>query len=230
MTEQQQSTLTGSMPACKTRLRRARSIRGITNERQIGLAFDNTPTDDGASAIRTQIGQEVRQPGSTQPRRANSAPTGQSTEPACTKPVTGQHIAGTRDRMPDRKTPNHDSSMGARRPVSGKIEDARAPGRLAPIRSGVVAVRPVESEPPPEPHSLAATSRPEHRTLLLRMAEVSRATGLSKSSIYRLECAGRFPQRIQLSKNSVGWREAEVTAWVQSRPTGRSLRTGAHPK
>ena len=226
MTEQQQSTLTGSLPACKTRLRRARSIRGITNERQIGLAFDNTSTDDGTSAIRTQVGQEARQPGGTQPGRANSAPAGQSAAAACRKPDTGQNIAGTRDRMPDRATPNHDSSMGARRSVPGKTEDARASGRLAPIRNRAVAVGPVESEPTPEPPRLAASSRPERGTLLMRMAEVSHATGLSKSSIYRLECAGRFPERIQLSKNSVGWREAEVTAWVQSRPTRRALRNG----
>lgn len=53
---------------------------------------------------------------------------------------------------------------------------------------------------------------------ILRMAEVVELTGLSRVTLWRLERDGRFPTRLQLSKNAVGWRDDEVMDWVQSRP------------
>lgn len=44
--------------------------------------------------------------------------------------------------------------------------------------------------------------------------------GLSRSTVWRLERAGKFPQRIRLSANSVGWPENEVLDWLASRPRG----------
>jgi prophage regulatory protein len=58
----------------------------------------------------------------------------------------------------------------------------------------------------------------------MRAPDVTRITGLSRTSIYRMECAGRFPQRVQLSSNSVAWRKADVVEWINSRPNGRPLR------
>ncbi|MFZ4580085.1 MAG: helix-turn-helix transcriptional regulator [Myxococcota bacterium] len=52
---------------------------------------------------------------------------------------------------------------------------------------------------------------------ILRRRDVCQVTGLSYSSIWRLELAGRFPSRIRLSPNSVGWRATEVDAWVRDR-------------
>ncbi|WP_428567043.1 MAG: helix-turn-helix transcriptional regulator [Solidesulfovibrio sp. DCME] len=46
---------------------------------------------------------------------------------------------------------------------------------------------------------------------------VTEVTGLSPSTYRRLEMAGQFPKRIKLSKSAVGWIEAEVLAWVESR-------------
>jgi prophage regulatory protein len=60
----------------------------------------------------------------------------------------------------------------------------------------------------------------------LRIRQVIQATGLSRMTIYRLELAGKFPKRRQLSENSVAWLESEISEWIDSRPVAR-LRTAA---
>jgi prophage regulatory protein len=53
--------------------------------------------------------------------------------------------------------------------------------------------------------------------------------GYSDTQIWRLERAGQFPQRVQLTEGgAVGWYEDEINAWVDSRirapgkrPSGR---------
>lgn len=52
---------------------------------------------------------------------------------------------------------------------------------------------------------------------LLRLRDVVARTGLSKTTIYRLEAEGRFPRRRQLSERLVAWPETDVTAWLSSR-------------
>jgi len=47
---------------------------------------------------------------------------------------------------------------------------------------------------------------------------VSEKTGLSKTTIWRLERKGAFPRRIQLSPGRVGWDSDSVETWVKSRP------------
>tara|TARA_R110002049_G_scaffold309186_1_gene518212 strand:+ start:27150 stop:27290 length:141 start_codon:yes stop_codon:yes gene_type:complete len=42
-------------------------------------------------------------------------------------------------------------------------------------------------------------------------------TGLSRTTIWRLEQTGDFPKRVQLSPNAVGWRESEINHWQSSR-------------
>ena len=53
---------------------------------------------------------------------------------------------------------------------------------------------------------------------ILRGAEVDRLIGLSKSSRYELEKAGKFPRRRRLSDRASGYLESEIDAWIQSRP------------
>jgi prophage regulatory protein len=53
---------------------------------------------------------------------------------------------------------------------------------------------------------------------IYRMSKVIRLTGLSRSSIYRLEALGHFPRRVKLSASASGWRNDEVQAWIASRP------------
>ena len=43
----------------------------------------------------------------------------------------------------------------------------------------------------------------------------------SPQHIARLEKAGKFPKRVQLGPNRVGWVESEVLDWLQTRLEGR---------
>ena len=54
---------------------------------------------------------------------------------------------------------------------------------------------------------------------MLRRKEVREVTGLSDTTIWRLEKAGKFPRRIQLTENTVGWDEHGVRGWRESRKT-----------
>jgi prophage regulatory protein len=52
---------------------------------------------------------------------------------------------------------------------------------------------------------------------IIRRRELLNLIGLSCSTQWRLEKAGQFPARVKLGKGSVGWRLAEVEAWVMNR-------------
>ena len=52
---------------------------------------------------------------------------------------------------------------------------------------------------------------------VLRFRAVRDRTGLSRSTIWRLERRGVFPQHRRISINAVGWIEDEVEAWIRSR-------------
>ncbi|MDD4357544.1 MAG: AlpA family phage regulatory protein [Smithellaceae bacterium] len=56
---------------------------------------------------------------------------------------------------------------------------------------------------------------------IIRKPELMSKIGLSDATIYRMEKAGRFPKRMQLGGNSVGWVESEVVEWVESRKAQR---------
>src|SRR5262245_24267789 len=58
---------------------------------------------------------------------------------------------------------------------------------------------------------------------ILRTVDVTRLTGLSRTTLWRMERQGKFPARIRLSLNSVGWRDEEVRHWVETRPRGMTL-------
>ncbi|WP_084201459.1 helix-turn-helix transcriptional regulator [Geobacter pickeringii] len=52
---------------------------------------------------------------------------------------------------------------------------------------------------------------------ILRNPDLDVITGLSRTTRWRLENAGDFPKRRQISKGAVGWIESEVTAWLLSK-------------
>lgn len=56
---------------------------------------------------------------------------------------------------------------------------------------------------------------------LIRISDVTRLTGLSRSRLYELERDGRFPARRQLSQRAVAWSESEIVEWIESRPLAR---------
>ena len=51
----------------------------------------------------------------------------------------------------------------------------------------------------------------------LRFATVRERTGLSRSTIWRLERRGDFPKHRRISANAVAWVEEEVAHWIQSK-------------
>ena len=52
---------------------------------------------------------------------------------------------------------------------------------------------------------------------ILRAREVQEMTGLSRTTIWRLERKGEFPARVSLCPGSVGWRSSEVESWIKMR-------------
>jgi prophage regulatory protein len=57
----------------------------------------------------------------------------------------------------------------------------------------------------------------------IRRPEAAQITGLSVSTLWRMEVAGKFPARRQLNANSVGWLESEVLEWVESRAQAETV-------
>lgn len=55
---------------------------------------------------------------------------------------------------------------------------------------------------------------------IIRMEQMIKMTGLSKSTIWRLEKSGNLPTRIQLSKRSVGWELEAIENFLKNCPKG----------
>jgi prophage regulatory protein len=51
----------------------------------------------------------------------------------------------------------------------------------------------------------------------LRLPEVKRRTGLSRSSIYLRIKTGEFPAPVKLGGRAVGWVEEEIASWARER-------------
>ena len=54
---------------------------------------------------------------------------------------------------------------------------------------------------------------------LIRKQELLQIVPLHYNSILRLMQRNEFPRPIRLSQNAVAWRESDVRAWMESRPT-----------
>ena len=64
------------------------------------------------------------------------------------------------------------------------------------------------------------------RYTILRLPEVKKSTGLSRSTIYLRVAQGTFPKPISLGDRAVGWLEAEIQEWLQRRiEASREART-----
>jgi prophage regulatory protein len=74
-------------------------------------------------------------------------------------------------------------------------------------------------KPEPSGESLRVALRPDWvpSLKLLRFPAVRERTGLSRSTIWRLERHGDFPKHRRISANVVAWVEAEVMSWIHSK-------------
>lgn len=52
---------------------------------------------------------------------------------------------------------------------------------------------------------------------MMRMPEVRKATGISKTTIWDHVRRGTFPQPVKVSPHCTAWRSDEVSAWMASR-------------
>jgi prophage regulatory protein len=86
-----------------------------------------------------------------------------------------------------------------------RIPAMRSAGRPADRRTSRVP------EPPEANNASASGTTP---TRLLRFPAVRDRTGLSRSTIWRLERRGDFPRHVRISTNAVAWVEQEITNWI----------------
>ena len=56
---------------------------------------------------------------------------------------------------------------------------------------------------------------------ILRRPDVEIQTGLSRSTIYDLMKAHKFPRPVPLGEKSVGWLESEIENWIAERVAER---------
>ena len=59
------------------------------------------------------------------------------------------------------------------------------------------------------------------RLALLRLPEVCRLTGKTRSCIYRGIAAGTFPAPVKLGERASAWPEHEIKAWISERIAAR---------
>jgi len=57
---------------------------------------------------------------------------------------------------------------------------------------------------------------------IMRLKEIIEKTGLSRSTIYNLISQGRFPKQIELGARSVGWVDAEIDEWLETKVVHRN--------
>jgi prophage regulatory protein len=57
----------------------------------------------------------------------------------------------------------------------------------------------------------------------LRFPAVRARTGLSRTTVWRLERQGDFPRHCRISTNAVAWAEHEVADWIRSKLGSSSL-------
>lgn len=66
-------------------------------------------------------------------------------------------------------------------------------------------------------------AQPQPSTLL-RLPEVRRRTGISRSELYRRICAGTFPGPVKLGERASAWPADEVDAWIAARVAARDAK------
>ena len=64
---------------------------------------------------------------------------------------------------------------------------------------------------------------------MLRPKDVADRLGISTTTIWRLERAGKFPSRKRIGLRSVGWPEQAIDNYLNEQPSGISAKKG-NPK
>lgn len=69
-------------------------------------------------------------------------------------------------------------------------------------------------------------NKPE-KPKLIRVSEVMRLTGFSRSHVLTMARNGEFPKQVKLSPNTSAWVESEVLDWIEKRIALRDESMGA---
>lgn len=56
----------------------------------------------------------------------------------------------------------------------------------------------------------------KNHTTLIRLPEVIKRTGISRSSIYRLVNKNKFPAPVKISEKAIAFIEREVNDWIEN--------------
>jgi prophage regulatory protein len=64
-------------------------------------------------------------------------------------------------------------------------------------------------------------------TELERLPSVVQRTTVSRSHLYALMKAGKFPKPLRLGARAIGWRVEDIDAWIANRPIGGSWKGAA---
>ncbi len=89
--------------------------------------------------------------------------------------------------------------------------EARGVVRLTSLESQTVT-----NEEPAQDDGLFHAGSPT----LLRFPAVRDRTGLSRSTIWRLERQGAFPRHHRISPNAVAWVEDDIAKWIRAKVKG----------
>ena len=73
----------------------------------------------------------------------------------------------------------------------------------------------IDSQASSSSGSAAADAMPR----LLRLPAVKQATGLGRSTIYRMVAERTFPAPVKVSKRAVAWRDNDIRQWNVQRPS-----------
>ena len=63
---------------------------------------------------------------------------------------------------------------------------------------------------------------------LLRLPEVLERVPFGKTTLYRLQSEGSFPQGIQLGSNMVAWVASEIEEWINTQIKNRKVLYGTN--
>ena len=96
---------------------------------------------------------------------------------------------------------------------------AKTKGQIRVHSTGQASIdRHADLKPEPSGEALRVAQVDRMPSLkLLRFPAVRERTGLSRSTIWRLERHGDFPKHRRISANAVAWVEEEVTSWIHSK-------------
>ena len=83
------------------------------------------------------------------------------------------------------------------------------------IRVAVPTTRTAPASLPSAPKSSAERPQPLQLGALVRLSDVCKLVGLSRSSIYRRAGEGSFPAPVKLSEHCVRWRREDLDAWIR---------------